>query len=62
MAGKVKLPVTLLAKWKTVLQMTALAVLQLALAPLWTCSTAMAGEPSSIHCFQPLRINGPFKR
>ena len=34
-AGKVKLPVTLLAKWKTVLQMVALAALQLALAPLW---------------------------
>ena len=34
-AGKVKLPVTLLAKWKTVLQMVALAGLQLALAPLW---------------------------
>ena len=34
-AGKVKLPVTLLAKWKTVLQMVALACLQLALAPLW---------------------------
>ena len=34
-AGQVKLPVTLLAKWKTVLQMVALAALQLALAPLW---------------------------
>ena len=34
-AGKVKLPVTLLAKWKTVLQMVALGALQLALAPLW---------------------------
>jgi CDP-diacylglycerol--glycerol-3-phosphate 3-phosphatidyltransferase len=34
-AGKVKLPVTLLAKWKTVLQMVALGMLQLALAPLW---------------------------
>lgn len=34
-AGKVKLPVTLLAKWKTLLQMVALAALQLALAPLW---------------------------
>lgn len=32
-AGKVKLPVTLLAKWKTTLQMVALAALQLAL--LW---------------------------
>ena len=33
MAGKVKLPVTLLAKWKTVLQMVALGALQLTL--LW---------------------------
>lgn len=32
-AGKVKLPVTLLAKWKTVLQMVALGALQVAL--LW---------------------------
>lgn len=32
-AGKVKLPVTVLAKWKTVLQMVALAALQLVL--LW---------------------------
>ena len=32
-AGKVKLPVTLLAKWKTVLQMVALGCLQIAL--LW---------------------------
>ena len=34
-AGKVKLPVTLLAKWKTTLQMLALGALQLALVPLW---------------------------
>lgn len=34
-AGKVKLPVTILAKWKTAMQMVALAALQLALAPLW---------------------------
>ena len=34
-AGKVKLPVTLLAKWKTTLQMIALGALQLALVPLW---------------------------
>lgn len=33
MAGKVKLPVTLLAKWKTTLQMVALGALQLSL--LW---------------------------
>ena len=33
MAGKVKLPVTLLAKWKTTLQMVALGCLQLVL--LW---------------------------
>ena len=34
-AGKVKLPVTLLAKWKTTLQLLALGALQLALVPLW---------------------------
>ncbi len=25
-------------------------------------SDVSSGEPSSIHCFQPFRINGPFKR
>lgn len=34
-AGKVKLPVTVLAKWKTAMQMVALGALQLGLAPLW---------------------------
>ena len=34
-AGRIELKVTMLAKWKTTLQMLALGALQLALVPLW---------------------------